>query len=201
MNISCIPPEWHILKKYAKYIYRVLGFRAIKMYLQLCNLVVVLLPEYLQDSFFFLTKNSIMNLTNLCDIVVKDTPGFLHRFFLTYILSSKDINLQLQVSCFLKDFEIVKSISNLYSSAKWFENEAWEFFGICFLNSGGEFKHRRLLTDYGFSGYPLRKDFPLMGFFELIYSPAYGLFESKVQGKTLFLESRTLSVNYTHLNI
>ncbi len=190
MSYIKTPPEWHIIKQYAKYIYRVLGYRIIKIYLHSCTRVFIILKEYIQDFFFFFTKHSILGYSSLYDIALKDIPGFVNRFFITYILLIKSINIQVQVSCFVKESESIKSISNLYLSSKWLESEVWEFFGVYFLNIGGMLKCRRILTDYGFTGYPLRKDFPVTGFLEILYSTTYGLFESKLQGKTLFLETR-----------
>ena len=87
--------------------------------------------------------------------------------FLVYILSSILYNKKIKLVTKLKEkIPKTNSISFLYSSAIWFEREVWDFFGIYFL---GNPDLRRLLTDYGYLGFPLRKDYPLTGFYDLFY--------------------------------
>ena len=102
----------------------------------------------------------------LLDITAVDYPQRSKRFELVYILLSLKNHLRIKVKIFLNDNEIVPSISNLYKSAGWYEREVWDMYGISF---NGNNDLRRILTDYGFEGYPLRKDFPLTGFVELRY--------------------------------
>ncbi|HIC42584.1 MAG TPA: NADH-quinone oxidoreductase subunit C [Pelagibacterales bacterium] len=105
----------------------------------------------------------------LLDITAVDYPQRSKRFELVYILLSLKNHLRIKVKIFLNDNEIVPSISNLYKSAGWYEREVWDMYGISF---NGNNDLRRILTDYGFEGYPLRKDFPLTGFVELRYDEA-----------------------------
>ena len=76
-------------------------------------------------------------------------------------------NTRITISTFVNEYQYVESIVSLYRNANWFEREAWDMFGVYFLNHPDL---RRLLTDYGFLGHPLRKDFPVMGFNEVFYS-------------------------------
>jgi len=102
----------------------------------------------------------------LLDITAVDYPKRSKRFELVYILLSLKNHLRIRVKIFLNDGEIVPSVTKLYKSASWYEREVWDMYGISF---SGNNDLRRILTDYGFEGYPLRKDFPLTGFVELRY--------------------------------
>lgn len=116
---------------------------------------------FLKSSFFF-------SLNCLLDIVVKDylIKQKLFRFSITYILLSVKYNFKCYITFFLKEFNIVPSILKIYKNANWSEREVWDMFGIFFFNHSDL---RRILTDYNFYYFPLRKDFPLTGFFELYY--------------------------------
>ena len=107
-----------------------------------------------------------LNFEMLLDITAVDYPQRSKRFELVYNLLSLKNHLRLRVKIFLNDNEIVPSISKLYKSAGWYEREVWDMYGVSF---SGNNDLRRILTDYGFEGYPLRKDFPLTGFVELRY--------------------------------
>lgn len=96
-----------------------------------------------------------------------DCPNNVFRFFLVYELLSLKFNTRIRLKIFIDDISPVTSIENLFPSAYWWECEIWDMFGVFFL---GDNETVRLLTDYGFYGYPLRKDFPLSGYIELKYS-------------------------------
>lgn len=92
------------------------------------------------------------------------------RFAVVYHLLSVSHNLRLRVKVFLNEqaFPIISSVSDIWSCANWYEREAFDLFGIVF---EGHPDLRRLLTDYGFTGHPFRKDFPLVGHVEVRYDP------------------------------
>ena len=113
-----------------------------------------------------LKKTDELYFEMLLDITAVDYPQRSKRFELVYNLLSLKNNLRIRVKIFLNDNKIVPSISKLYKSACWYEREVWDMYGISFR---GNNDLRRILTDYGFKGYPLRKDFPLTGFVELRY--------------------------------
>ena len=113
-----------------------------------------------------LKKMDDLNFEMLLDITAVDYPQRSKRFELVYNLLSLKNHLRLRVKIFLNDNEIVPSISKLYKSAGWYEREVWDMYGVSF---SGNNDLRRILTDYGFEGHPLRKDFPLTGFVELRY--------------------------------
>ena len=113
-----------------------------------------------------LKKKEKLNFEMLLDITAVDYPKRAKRFEVVYILLSLKNHLRIRVKVFINDSEIIPSISKLYKCARWYEREVWDMYGISFK---GNNDLRRLLTDYGFEGHPLRKDFPLTGFVELRY--------------------------------
>ena len=115
----------------------------------------------------FFQKHSFYQFKQLVDIAVYDRPGKRYRFTVLYHLLS--IHYGNRIKSLVQTDELIDlpSSTSLYSSAGWQEREVWDFFGIYFTN---HLDLRRILTDYGFSGFPLRKDFPLTGFLEVFYS-------------------------------
>lgn len=99
------------------------------------------------------------------DMLVKDK-----RFRVAYNLLSIRFNCRVRLSVLLNESERVPTITHIYNSASWLEREVWDMFGIYF---NGNTDLRRILTDYGFEGFPLRKDFPLSGFIEVRYDDSF----------------------------
>ena len=115
----------------------------------------------------FLKLNDNCKFKQLIDIAGIDFPENEKRYRLVYLFLSHEKNLRIKVSI---DFDIEKkipSIIKLFPSANWMEREVFDMYGIKFVNHPDL---RRILTDYGFKGHPLRKDFPLTGFNEVRYS-------------------------------
>jgi NADH-quinone oxidoreductase subunit C len=102
----------------------------------------------------------------LVDICGVDYPERERRFEVVYNLLSLKHNLRLRVKVEAAEEEPVPSVAGVFSTAGWFEREAWDLYGIYFSDHPDL---RRILTDYGFEGHPLRKDFPLTGFVEVRY--------------------------------
>jgi NADH/F420H2 dehydrogenase subunit C len=96
-----------------------------------------------------------------------DYPENLYRFQVVYELLSIKFNSRLRIKVMVDELTPVASVEKIFPAATWWECEVWDMFGIFFLN---QFNLTRLLTDYGFQGYPLRKDFPLSGFTEVRYN-------------------------------
>src|SRR6185312_10217588 len=88
------------------------------------------------------------------------------RFYIIYQFLSLVYNRRLTLKIPIKEYQAVSSLNKLYNCSNWLEREIWDLFGIFFTNHPDL---RRILTDYGFQGFPLRKDFPVYGFFELRY--------------------------------
>ena len=115
----------------------------------------------------FLKYNSISNVNSLVDIVVVDNISNVQsRFELTYIFWNIMYEYRIGVKTFTDGYKAIYSIGNFFNSSLWLEREIWDMFGIKFLFHIGL---RRILTDYGFKGYPLRKDFPLLGYVDVYY--------------------------------
>jgi len=98
-----------------------------------------------------------------------DYPSRKDRFDVIYNLLSIRFNTRIRIKVIINEFQSLESITSIYSSANWYERETWDMFGIFFINHPDL---RRILTDYGFEGYPLRKDFPLSGYIEVRYNEA-----------------------------
>lgn len=89
-----------------------------------------------------------------------------YRFMIAYEFLSLTFNSRMRIKVFVNDYDYIPSLTFLFINANWWEREVWDLFGLFFFNHPDL---RRILTDYGFEGYPLRKDFPLFGFRELRY--------------------------------
>ena len=113
-------------------------------------------------------KNDTNNLfKSLTDIVVIDYPSKKNRFEIIYLLLSYTYNQRITVRIFSNEVLMIESLTVLYTSANWAEREVWDMYGVFFKNHPDL---RRILTDYGFEGFPLRKDFPLSGYKEVFYN-------------------------------
>ena len=113
-----------------------------------------------------LKNNDVCKFRTLIDITAIDYPEQDERFCLVYHYLSMQQNIRIRIKSFVKDEQIVPSITNFFPSANWFEREVFDMYGILFSNHPDM---RRILTDYGFQGHPLRKDFPTTGYLELRY--------------------------------
>jgi NADH:ubiquinone oxidoreductase subunit C len=111
--------------------------------------------------------NAIGNQNVIVDYNFNSEAGnFKNRFELVYDLLSVKFNSRIRIKLSINQLQMVESCENVFIAAGWFESEIFDMFGIFFSNHSNL---RRILTDYGFEGYPLRKDFPLSGFIELRY--------------------------------
>lgn len=133
------------------------------------NLEIKTVPVLLPGALTFLRQHSLMQYTQLIDIVVSDVPGATNRFSVCYLLYSRFYNTKLHLIIKVDEITSLPSMVHLFESANWLEREVWDMFGIYFV---GHPDLRRILTDYGFNGQPLRKDFPLSGFKEISYADA-----------------------------
>lgn len=120
----------------------------------------------LEKVLFFLCNHNTSLFTSLIDITCIDYPTKGCRFELIYNLLSYKFETRLRLKVELGEYESVSSVVSLFSSAGWLEREVWDLFGVYFSNHPDL---RRILTDYGFEGFPLRKDFPITGFVQLRY--------------------------------
>ena len=125
----------------------------------------------------------------LSDITAVDYPNKKDRFLIIYQFLSVSNNQRVRVLCSIKANDVIPSISKLYFSALWAERELWDMFGIYV---EGHPDLRRILTDYGFEGHPLRKDFPLTGHSEVRYSED----QKKVISEPVKLEQNYRNFDY-----
>ena len=113
-----------------------------------------------------LKANESLGFSQLSDLTAVDYPGRIQRFELVYQLLSVTHNRRIRIICAIDEGQIVPSATGVYKSAEWPEREVWDMYGLFFSDHPDL---RRLLTDYGFEGHPLRKDFPLTGYVEVRY--------------------------------
>lgn len=126
-------------------------------------------PENILALLTFLRDDVQAGYVNMVDIAGVDWPKRERRFDVVYHLLSPSQNSRIRVKLQCSEDEAVPSACPVYPGADWFEREAWDLYGILFT---GHPDLRRILTDYGFEGHPLRKDFPLTGFVEVRYDDA-----------------------------
>ena len=123
--------------------------------------------ENLLSTILFLKTNEKCKFKQLIDITAVDYLEKEKRFKMVYLLLSHENNLRIIINVNIDEKEIVPSITKIFPSANWMEREVFDMYGISFKEHPDL---RRILTDYGFDGYPLRKDFPLTGHTEVRYS-------------------------------
>jgi NADH-quinone oxidoreductase subunit C len=131
---------------------------------RLGELAVELRPDNLVAVATFLRDDPKCLFKMLVDLCGVDYPQRPHRFDVVYNLVSLKLNQRIRLKIAADEDVPVPSVVGVWSAAAWFEREAWDLYGILF---AGNPDLRRLLTDYGFEGHPLRKDFPLTGFVEV----------------------------------
>jgi NADH/F420H2 dehydrogenase subunit C len=122
--------------------------------------------DQFKNLMIMLTHHTPYRFKQLVDMTAVDYPSREHRFEVVYMLLSVDYSMRCRVKVLLKDGEAIDSVCDRYPSANWAERECFDMFGIPF---EGHPDLRRILTDYGFEGHPLRKDFPLTGYSEVRY--------------------------------
>ena len=123
--------------------------------------------DNLISTILFLKTNNKCRFKQLIDITAVDYPGRQKRFKIVYLLLSHEKNLRIVINVHIEEKTKVPSIIKIFPAANWMEREVFDMYGIIFKEHPDL---RRILTDYGFEGYPLRKDFPLTGHTEVRYS-------------------------------
>lgn len=162
-----------------------LYFKDYKYYLQISNSKLV-------SIIYIFQKHAMCRFKTLVDIFTIDFPTKQYRFSINYLLTSTAFNSKILIVSQVREFLGLISSICLFSSANWAEREVWDMCGIKF------YYHpdlRRLLTDYGFSGFPLRKDFPLTGFIETSYSHK----QKRVVYSRVVLTQEYRNVDFEHM--
>ena len=144
--------------------------------------------EALYSTILYLKTNDKCRFKQLIDITAVDYPKKAKRFKLVYLLLSHENNLRILININIDEKTQVPSITKIFPSANWMEREVFDMYGVSFKDHPDL---RRILTDYGFKGYPLRKDFPLTGHTEVRYSEEH---------KKVIYEPVKLDQEYRHFD-
>jgi len=124
-------------------------------------------PGDIMEVVLFLKNNPNTKFRQLIDVTAVDYPNSEKRFRLVYLLLSLENNKRISIDYYIKENDLVSSITAVFPSANWMEREVFDMYGINFKDHPDL---RRILTDYNFEGHPLRKDFPLTGHNEVRYN-------------------------------
>ena len=143
----------------------------------------------LVDVSLFLKTNNETKFRQLIDITVVDYPERNQRFDVVYLFLSHEFNQRLVLKYSISENEVISSLTSVFPSSNWMEREVFDMYGVTFKNHPDL---RRILTDYGFEGHPLRKDFPLTGHSEVRYSED----EKKVISEPVKLEQNFRNFDY-----
>ena len=154
------------LKEIAEYIASKRGDSIIESRLAFGELTLDVVPNEIVDLVHFLRDDPRLAFISLIDICGVDYPGREKRFDVVYHLLSPRQNVRLRLKVATDEATAIPSLTPVFPGADWYEREAYDFYGIRFT---GHPDLRRILTDYGFEGFPLRKDFPLTGYVEVRY--------------------------------
>ena len=131
------------------------------------QLLIEINVEDLYSTILYLKTNDKCRFKQLIDITAVDYPEKYNRFKIVYLFLSHENNLRILLNINIEEKTSVPTISKIFPSSNWMEREVFDMYGISFKNHPDL---RKILTDYGFEGYPLRKDFPLTGHTEVRYS-------------------------------
>ena len=145
--------------------------------------------EDLIDVTLFIKSNENTKFRQLIDITVVDYPENTQRFKVVYLFLSHEFNQRIILSYLISENEVIPSLTPIYPAANWMEREVFDMYGVKFKDHPDM---RRILTDYGFEGHPLRKDFPLTGHTEVRYSED----QKKVISEPVKLEQNYRNFDY-----
>ena len=137
----------------------------------------------------FLKTNNETKFRQLIDITVVDYPEQTQRFKVVYLLLSHEFNHRVILNYYINENEVIPSLTSIFPAANWMEREVFDMYGVNFKDHPDL---RRILTDYGFEGHPLRKDFPLTGHSEVRYSED----QKKVINEPVKLEQNYRNFDY-----
>ncbi len=155
------------LKKLENVINSELASKVLNSFVQNDELTVEISETDVVQVVQFFKSNERIKFRQLIDIAGVDYPDEEKRFKLIYLFLSHENNYRIKLSINFQPNQVINSITKIFPSANWMEREVFDMYGIKFKNHPDL---RRILTDYGFKGHPLRKDFPLTGFNEVRYS-------------------------------
>ena len=152
------------------------------------ELKLVIDSEDLINVIIFIKNNPQTKFRQLIDITAVDYPEKQKRFKLIYFFLSHEMNLRINIEYYIKEKDVIGSITSIFPSANWMEREDFDMYGISFKDHPDL---RRILTDYNLEGFPLRKDFPLTGHNEVRYNE---------ENKKVIYEPVKLEQNYRNFD-
>jgi len=157
------------LKELGKYVQDTLGDAVTVTTMRLGELSIEINRDDVLKIIKFLRDDVNCQFLTLLDVCGVDYPEDDERFEIVYHMLSMTHNNRIRIKLRTDEDTPVASVTSLFSSANWWEREIWDLFGVAFIDHPDL---RRILTDYGFEGHPLRKDFPLTGYVEVRYDDA-----------------------------
>jgi NADH-quinone oxidoreductase subunit C len=146
------------------YVYKIVPNNIYNIIIEKGYILININKKQTQQIMYVLSKSLFILSNSLIDLFGVDYPIKRNRFQVNYYLLSVMYNIRLLVRVTVFKEESLMTITNIYKSGGWLEREVWDMYGIFFNNN---LDLRRILTDYGFEGFPLRKDYPLLGFFQI----------------------------------
>ena len=152
---------------FIQYLIKIIPKHIIFAYIEKTELSILVNNKSLYFLMFFIKKHTNTLINCISDITAVDYPGKHLRFEVFYNCFSIKFNYRLRIKTTINELLALTSLNKLFLSCNWWEREIWDMFGIFFYEHA---RLRRILTDYGFIGYPLRKDFPNIGYYEVRYS-------------------------------
>ena len=176
------------LRDIEKYLNSELTTKINSSYIKHNELKIIIDSEDLLDVILFIKNNLNTKFKQLIDITAVDYPENDKRFKIIYFFLSHEYNIRANIEFLINDNEIINSITSVYPSANWMEREVFDMYGIKFKDHPDL---RRILTDYNFEGFPLRKDFPLTGHKEVRYNE---------ENKKVIYEPVKLEQNYRNFD-
>ncbi|KQQ91428.1 NADH-quinone oxidoreductase subunit C [Aureimonas sp. Leaf324] len=154
------------MNELSEYLIPLFGEKLVGSDIRLDELTLTVAPEHLVEVVTHLRDDPQCQFKSFVDLCGVDYPARVERFEVVIHLLSPYLNQRIRVKVLTGEDDPVPSITSVFPGADWFEREAYDLYGILFT---GHPDLRRILTDYGFEGHPLRKDFPLTGFVEVHY--------------------------------
>merc|ERR1712117_241930 len=180
--------SYQLISKSLKNLIKVCPVEKIQVFKE--EVSIVIRPSLLINFLMFFKNHILYQFKVLTCISGVDYPLNKYRFQIIYELLTVRYNFRIKIKFFVNELMTVDSSNNIYFTAGWYECEIWDMFGIFFNN---HFNLKRILTDYGFEGYPLRKDFPLSGFIEMRYHES----EKRVLNESIELSQEFRTFNFS----
>jgi NADH/F420H2 dehydrogenase subunit C len=166
LDNSVISNKYRVFFDFLQFLQKIFPKGIKKIFVEKNEIEISIKKQTVLEFFYFIKSHSWTQFKVLSDIIVIDFPGRKKRFDVIYQLLSIRYNTRVNILVKTSELASINSITDIYSGAAWYEREVWDLYGIFFENHPDL---RRILTDYSFEGHPLRKDFPLTGYFEVFY--------------------------------